>query len=419
MSPTTLLPNEPPKSPDSHGGAISSFRVLASTSQLPRFEYRCRNQPDVPSQSWHSHEVANVLHDTVVKDQDSGLSVAILKDRDAGITGENELTWPDEADLEHGPTAAKDASLKAQHDPTGTESISIELDDVRSETTKPRVPLSGNLRFANALNASVSGSMDIKHPSDLNTHDNLPSAQVVPTLPGVSDRIPSLHSTAVQKPPLEEDDTQLSTQAALVQAQKSFQEDLNDLENELGMTPEQYRAMSGTGNDSLLAHETPLFRPGTTGGAPSLGLKQLDKGRVQAMSTQCMIDAVSPFAFSTEKKSNPFPSISLEKKKLPEVEVESDLLVSHKSQSPSVSPDNGNGMAQFEACNSSPRPNVPQPGHATTNPSNTQGTTLPFILSGSTPPTIQDGQGGLVERGSFDLSQAIADAGSWLQQSFV
>src|SRR5699024_9116609 len=48
------------------------------------------------------------------------------------------------------------------------------------------------------------------------------------------------------------------------------------------------------------------------------------------------------------------------------------------------------------------------------SPSGSEQNALPMTLTGTTPPTAQDDQA--VE--SFDLSQAIAEAGSWLQQSF-
>ena len=43
---------------------------------------------------------------------------------------------------------------------------------------------------------------------------------------------------------------------------------------------------------------------------------------------------------------------------------------------------------------------------------------MPLTLSESMPTTDQDGQGVRQGMESFNLSQAIADAGSWLQQSF-
>ncbi|PIG82241.1 hypothetical protein AARAC_000236 [Aspergillus arachidicola] len=41
-----------------------------------------------------------------------------------------------------------------------------------------------------------------------------------------------------------------------------------------------------------------------------------------------------------------------------------------------------------------------------------------MTLTGTTPPTAQEGQQGFPGADSFNLAEAIADAGSWLQQSF-
>ncbi|KAJ5584939.1 uncharacterized protein N7459_004739 [Penicillium hispanicum] len=408
--------------------AGSSFRVIASTSQLPRFEYRCRHQHESSSQAElksPDHADTNQLIPAgPTEENDVDAFAGIAEDQNTDGIGANDSRQANDTPVEDGLADTREGSPEAEDDPMDVENDALEAEDawtegsINNEKANQQMQLSKSLRFANDGNAPYYRSTHFQPEQD--TYGHLPSAQEVPAPLGVSDRIPSLHSTAVPKANTEDNDTQLSTQAALLHAQKSFQDDLDSPENELSMTPEQYRAMAGVGNDSLLAHETPLYRPDTSERALPRSFKQSDKDRVQATSTQCMIDAASPFAFSTEKKHTTFRSISPRKTSPQKREqaINADT-ASHSFSSPSPSPDHAYTKAQSDAGDSSPRPDIQQAAQVPTPHSVTQATTLPLTLSGSTPPTAQDGQGGLIEARSFNLSQAIADAGSWLQQSFI
>lgn len=417
-------------SPSQHDHAGSSFRVLASTSQLPRFEYRFQRQ-DGPSSRSQLHSPGQEHSDapipaSISDNQKSDLSDGISENRNENTTGETGSRMLNGVCINDESAKNGEESIEAEEDPMEVENDSIESGSghmgagVKNlEKENQQKQLSKSLRFADDGNASDSRSTNPQPPTE-NTYDDLPSAQAVSAPPGLSDRIPSLHSTAVPKVDTEDNDTQLSTQAALLHAQKSFQDELDSPENELGMTPGHYRAMAGAGNDSLLAHETPLFRPDTSERALPRSLKHSNTDRVQYISTQRMIDAASPYVFSTEKKSTAFRSISPQKTSPQRVETVLDTEApSHAPQASSPAPGNRYDTAQSGIDDPSPCPDAQQAGHARTNPSTTQATTLPFTVSGSTPPTAQDGQGGIMETESFNLSQAIADAGSWLQQSFV
>lgn len=374
-------------SPTESGHAASSFRVINSSSQLPQFEYR----------RWHRQGSSpRAQLKSPAKDAVAAPPACIPSDQDA------RLPVPDVPE-ECNEASAEDSPKKADH---------------------PSHP-SKDLRFADDAGGSNSRSPDPSGLTEQSTYENLPSAQQVAVPPGVSDRMPSLQSTAMLKADSELNwetnlDTQLSTQAALLHAQKSFQDDLESPEQGLGITPGRKRPASPSADDSvLLANETPFFRPNTSDQNLLRSSRQFVKHRMQTMSTQCMIDAATPYTFSTEKKltayrpTSPYDT-SIEKSK-----------AAHASRgladSPNMSsscPENEYQTAQSSAGNSVPRELDQQLEQAPIHRSTTQGTTLPFTLSGSIPTMAQDGQGGLQGADSFNLSQAIADAGSWLQQSF-
>lgn len=135
------------------------------------------------------------------------------------------------------------------------------------------------------------------------------------------------------------------------------------------------------------------------------------------MSTQCMIEAATPFTFSTEKKSNAARLISPKKTSLHK----SRMNESQAAKASSLSQGSSTNLevedpktTESNADDSNPHESDLQSDQKHLNQSTTQFTTLPFSVGGSTPLTMQDGQG--VD--NFHLSQAIADAGSWLKQSF-
>lgn len=374
-------------SPTEDGHAASFFRVINSSSQLPRFEYR----------RWHRQGSSpRAQLKSPAKDAVVAPPACIPSDQDA------ELPVPD-APEKCNEASAEDSSKRAD---------------------QPSHP-SKDLRFADDAGGSNSRNLDPPAPTEQNTYENLPSAQQVAVPSGVSDRMPSLQSTAMPKADSEPNgethpDTQLSTQGALLYAQKSFQDDLESPEQGLGITPGRKRPASPSADESvLLANETPFYRPNTSDRNLLRSSRQFVKDRMQNMSTQGMIDAATPYTFSTEKKLTAYRPISpydtsTEKSNA----AHTSRSLAHSPSMSSPSPDNEYQTAQSSAGNSVPRELGQQPQQAPTHRSTTQGTTLPFTLNGSTPTMAQDGQGGLQGADSFNLSQAIADAGSWLQQSF-
>ncbi|CAL5873170.1 uncharacterized protein PFLUO_LOCUS7439 [Penicillium psychrofluorescens] len=344
-----------------------SLRVVSSSSQLPRFEYRrwrhkCSQsvQPKSPSRLDTADKLPRV--DSISEDQDTNTAVSYH--------------------VEEPPMPSMDEGHKSLRlvDDTGVS---------KGDTAQP--PIS----------------------TEENSCENLPSAQEVPAPPGVSDRITSLHSTMVRKVNTEygQDNspgTQLSTQAALLHAQRSFQDDLESPGSNDQTSPGRKRPASRSpSNSPHLYHTTPFARIEASHQA---GLAQtsnaLNEDKPSAMSTQCMIDAATPYTFSTVKKPRMYragsqtnPASAPAPAAPPPNDFESGYQIAHTST--------GGG---------SPRLTGQQSNRPLALRSGTQATSLPFTLSGSTPATAQDGQG--VHPESFNLSQAIAEAGSWLQQSF-
>ncbi|KAJ5913867.1 hypothetical protein N7504_002750 [Penicillium tannophilum] len=402
LGPTVAIPS-PTRTTSPSGEKRDSFRVVSSTSQLARFEYRLR----APVQGARSGSIS-----PATKDIAANPSIPADKDHD-------NVAWE--------PIEAVEPVRQAESETTGPGPSEPEK---ASREIGQAVHLSKSLRFANDTDGTTFTSTYFPTGTEQNTYDELPSAQQVPVPPGLSDRVPSLHSTILPKDnsKLQEQtspDTQLSTQAALLHAQKSFQDDLES-PAQYGITPAQQRAMANVGDESLLAQETPLFRPDTTERALPHSFRvpenrQSEKSKMQAMSTQCMIDAATPFTFSTEKRPRAFRSISPRKTS----PIKSRPIHTAEAPSPIVSSpisvfDPDSYTAQPQVGSSHPlSPHSPPPDHTFVHPSTTEGTSLPFVLSGSTPTNAQDGQGGLRTADSFNLSQAIADAGSWLQQSFT
>lgn len=374
-------PKNDQMSPRLIGHAATSFRVVSSSSQLPRFEYR----------RWH---------------QDSSL--------------QTESKYPDKEPAEPQPAETVDE----QDDDTivrdAPEPVDEPPNDISAKEANQSIHRSKDLRFADAERSEPTATYP-QATTEHNTYESLPSAQEVPPFLGVSDRMPSLHSTAMPRADTEHTgdtspDTQLSTQAALLHAQKSFQDDLESPEQSRGKTPARLRPQSPSGDDSvLLAQETPFHRPSVADKSLLRSSRQIVRDRMQAMSTQCMIDSATPYTFSTEKKAQAYRPNSPQNQSLQEVEMPRN---EPRSREVSPCPENVFEAAQSIAGKSGPTEAEWQPKQAPANPSTTQGTALPFDLSGDTPATAQDGQGGLEGGDSFPLSQAIADLGGWLGQSF-
>ncbi|OGM51027.1 hypothetical protein ABOM_000255 [Aspergillus bombycis] len=368
-------------------GAVSqgpSFCVLAPSSHLPQFEYRRRKSR--------------------VSNETRGSKSPIAGDLDA----EEE---PRPSDFAKGSKPPEQEVISLQDT-----FLAHPNRHGRSEADKDPKDLFISTSTTKAIgNISISQSAKFRSTSIVNkgiASERLPSAQQVRVNPTMTD-ITSLHSIALPRSNSEYDgdtipDPQFSTQAALLHAQRSFQNDLDSPEHDIASPERQHTSNSSNLSSPIAKDITPFHRlstPNRAGG--SSGVKApMTAGQWQ--STQCMIDAVTPFTFSTEKKRNrrtmsPVKHLTARKKL---------KIASFKLSSP---PSSASSEAHCEQDNnyihSSPL-HRRSPGHET------QHSVLPMTLTGTTPPTAQVGQQGFPGSDSFNLAQAIADAGSWLQQSF-
>jgi hypothetical protein len=261
--------------------------------------------------------------------------------------------------------------------------------------------------------------------------EQIPSAQVVPENAGLVDCLISLHSTEMhaerdKESGLEDDNAQLSTQAALLLAQQSFQDDLATPESGIQLKPE------GPDPDPLSCANkiTPFAHINTTperhhDSSPMI----TTTGGFQPLNTQAMIDAVTPFTFSSSRKSEAWMEVgcglNTGSNSKPRKKACFALL---SSPSGSVSHNFDSGTPQQDLTDhgmsgrgeDSSQVAIPSFDRVESQLS-VQGSShaVPLMLSGSTPTTEQqDGQGFIDAMDSFNVNQVIQDAGSWLQQSW-
>ncbi|KAJ6164789.1 hypothetical protein N7470_003461 [Penicillium chermesinum] len=231
-----------PSSPSKRSAlTTSSFNVVSSTSQLPRFEYRKhRRHVSSPGVKPASHRRNSRAEDC---NRPSSRSISQAQE-----TGDGD-------GFDAGDIGAVDAGSEMADVPP-------ERNENQPPPKDPNLQLSKSLRFATDTEGAVSTCTGPPPSTEQNTYPELPSAQEVPGPLGVSDRAISLHSTVVPKDTntyqKTSPDTQLSTQAALMHAQRSFQDDLSSPPDQHGMTPLGRKEIAELGNDSLLARETPL-----------------------------------------------------------------------------------------------------------------------------------------------------------------
>lgn len=396
----------------------ASFQVVSSTSQLSRFEYRRLREPrSSPRLELISPPMGNGTADVPAE---APPDETTNEDADL-VPVDNDVHMAEPEDAVEDDLAPVDKDLAQENHAAGMNGHQAQATSDH-QAQAPSVHLSKSIRFADETEGANSTSTYQPPSTEPNTYEELPSAQQVPVQPGVSDRMTSLHSTAVPKmashnnPDVDSTpDTQLSTQAALFHAQKSFQDDLESPIRSYGITPGHQNGVD-PGDESLLARETPLFRPDTSERALPRHIRLSEAGKANFMSTQCMIDAATPFTFSTEKKPRAFRSISPPKTN----SVKPRAIHTAKAVSFTGSPPPDQEESVLRPHSRSPTPCAPN-NSANSNPrrsTNQAPPSLPFALSGSTQHgTAQDGQGAQYAD-SFNLSQAIADAGSWLQQSF-
>ncbi|GAB1214807.1 hypothetical protein ATERTT37_003977 [Aspergillus terreus] len=235
---------------------------------------------------------------------------------------------------------------KSQLDRNAQESATVEND---SHTVR------------NTSKSDMGNSRGDTNPTGAHMSERMPSAQQVSGAPTMTGYVTSLHSTA---------------------APKSNADEGKDPAPGATITP--FRQLGLSTRTKETDHS-----------------KAPDTSRDQMLSTQYMINAATPFAFSTEKKSTDKNDYCLTSLKKPTGRGKQKA-TSFNLSTPSLG---GNAPEPLKSGiervpDSMPRRSPEVQGYAT-----------------ESQPT-QDGQGGYPGADSFNLTQAIAEAGSWLQQSF-
>lgn len=470
------VPSVPKLSPfeqyhQSHLPQEASLRIVNSSSQLPRFEYRrWLRQHSSQQEKTSPMQDESILQEETFLQEDSPLKEKSTVDpapaspspaRDQALDSaepEPENSAPEEIAVHSEDPVQNDASHKSLSKETR---FADEEDLIQSNLAASQV--AAELDAVNEEDTATLQNTDITEPIEHNTYDDLPSAQQVPPPLGVSDRVTSLHSTALPRENSGLDspsshDTQLSTQAALLHAQKSFQDDLDSPEYYNQHTPNPDRAVHSPNASYHSANVTPFYRlEESIRRDLERSSKSMNKDGMPAMSTQFMLDAATPFNFSTEQAGQD-RSLKPTNRNMTQMNTQFMLdaatphafstekrqrasrpdsgspttrnskrkkTVNTGSPSPSTrsrltSVDNENHTAESQSGEDegSPQSAAQQLDQQPTYQSATEVASFPLTLSGSVPTTGQDGQGVHQGMESFNLSQAIADAGSWLQQSF-
>lgn len=379
-----------PEAQSEETGPETSFCVVSSSSQLPKFEYRRRRKRKSDKRR---KSKSSFIQDTEKFPSDVNENAEEPHQQEPA---------PSNRSVDHNP---KDSPVQNEQNIRPT---------LTSTDTHSLVS-----RFDSRL-----GQGQLESRTTLgNTSDSIPSAQPVPAHPALANYVPSLHSTALPTLNSEDDDNtgpgpHLSTQAALLNAQRSFQDGLDSPDQGPPATsgrkrrPSQSSAVSSANSHNI----TPFYRldrarPDANDGS--------SKTAAAMPSTQYMVDATTPFTFSTQKKRHVHIGSS---SRIPSSKKKQKTASSMNSSSPgsplpwSPSQEHWPNSMQPDSKGSPriSRHGTPHSHNDKSQPSQTA--PLPLTLSGS-PPTGQDGQGDIAGE-SFNLSQAIADAGSWLQESF-
>ncbi|KAF7121545.1 hypothetical protein CNMCM5793_009015 [Aspergillus hiratsukae] len=394
--------NRPGKHGDISGENLnSSLQIVSSSPQLPKFEYRRRK---ARAASGEEHTSSPIFPE---KRKSPEVAEAAEVDKAPDITADRPPQAP----------ALRNVSFADPEDPCQSESSQASHTLTKVDTT-----IGNPLEMETARNPQAARSMQG------NTSEKLHSAQRVPGNSAMMDCVASLHTIAVSKEDTEYDgdtvpEAQFSTQAAVLLAQRSFQKDLESPEpEELPLHRTGNPSQTPTLNTSPANEITPFYQVATPGKAKITNKSRPPATGLPVMSTQCIIDAVTPFTFSTEKKKSNYRVLSSAKsrsgrRKSGDVNFATRIApYTHSSPSPSV-------RDHSELRNSDAERNIgdnsrPDMSMLRDSQPQSQNSVLPMTLTGTTPPTAQDGQGVIAGADSFSLSQAIADAGSWLQQSF-
>ncbi|OJJ77524.1 hypothetical protein ASPBRDRAFT_141341 [Aspergillus brasiliensis CBS 101740] len=370
------LTNRPSKVRSETEDHENSICVLSSTSHLSKFEFRRRKCSADPEHGTKSP---------------------------VPIQADNEQ-------ISHQTTVVEDSRVSSQPaplppNPTSMQAVEADMHMHEDNTHNPNVSeRSGTVDHqGNSQSRKVSSTTTAE---GINISDKYPSAQRVAVNPALAENVTSLQTISAAKPNSECDndtipDLQFNTQAALLHAQKSFQ---NDLESQVPNQGETHNQSSSPANDITPFHRMNTSRIGKYPRARHSGTAHMP------MSTQCIIDAVTPFTFSTEKKA---------RSRFISPQMPSSSRIDQGTATPNTgSPLSSEPEDEDEDEDPTILP-LGSPAAQQQTPDDTQrGSVLPMALSNSHPTTVQDGQGVAPGPDSFNLSQAIADAGSWLQQSF-
>ncbi|RMJ21697.1 hypothetical protein PHISP_07436 [Aspergillus sp. HF37] len=361
----------------------TSLCTVSSSSHLPKFEYRRRKKSSSKERRSKSSSIPRA--------EEANPSPS-THGENANVSGFLRLATPEE-----------DAAL-VEHNRIGQ--------------NHQATSWVGNSKADAVMPGPYPAKDKANHLTATEASEELPSAQLVSNNPGITDDEPSLDSTAVPKGNPDHGGTspgaQLSTQAALLLAQKSFQNDLNTPEHAFPTTSERKKRPSQSPSRKRLPHGnvTPFYRLNS----PNPNASESNRGSVdglQIMSTQYMIDATTPFTVSTEKSNKRSGASTKSRPSSKKRKKASFAMLSSPSNESSLH-ENGTLSEHRSAETGTNSHDMRQ--SAAHQSSESQPAALPF-LTGSTPPTAQDGQGA-EPADSFNLSQAIVEAGSWLQQSF-
>ncbi|EAW06718.1 uncharacterized protein ACLA_084130 [Aspergillus clavatus NRRL 1] len=366
-----------------------SLCIVSSSSQLPKFEYRRRR-----------------LFPVLTQDHVQPSSAAEVEQIEPGSAAV--------ADQPPQPPGPRNVSF-------ADNIASRQLESSQESHTLRR----GSIVTTAQSNSELGQEQQAIMPMPSNPSEKLDSAQRVPGTSAMMDCVTSLHTIAVSKDTTDYDgdtipDPPFSTQAAVLLAQRSFQNDLDSPEHEPPRGPENDQSRTAAAASPPAINITPFRHMNIPQKISTLGHPMQDSSvGAPMMSTQCIIDAVTPFTFSTAKKKTSHQIYTL--KSHSDNKKKRISFGTHPSPSIHSSPSSGKDVrSRNETQDDEIGPHIAS--QRTSSPrehqSPSQISALPMTLSGTTPPTAQDGQGAIGGADSFNLSQAIADAGSWLQQSF-
>ena len=410
----------------------ASFCVVSSSSQLPKFEYRRRKK-----RSLGEERRPMSPH----KEMELEIPIRTQSDNSQDI---------DQTDQQE-PVLLKPMSPRKPMRPSS-------LHNHAQDDQNPRRTF---ISTAASITDNHSGlRTDQGQAESRTTHGttskHLPSAQPVPPFPTMTDYAPSLHSMALPSNDSEHNecgagpDPHLSTQAAFLHAQRSFQDDLasqdEDSEDHEAPTTSAGRRGRSVSRSANSRNITPFHR--LNGPQPGQNDASSRVAGAVMPSTQYLVESVTPFTFSIDRKRHthfrsrsgtkssskkpkiigsekPSPNSNYSSPELAEVDWRksydspSRILSSTQKQSPSSSrriPRSRSPGLKSENKDLSAERRQP-PEHETVKFHEPGPESSQVVVTGSTATVGQDGQRDIAGE-SFNLSQAIADAGSWLQESF-